>query len=71
MDWCKNNCKSILCTRNSRSLKRVNATVMVKNPLHPELSLWMGAIERLMMVGVKDRRQFIADFLLWNSPFQK
>ena len=25
---------------------------MIKNPLHPELSLWMGAIERLNQVGV-------------------
>ena len=38
----------------AEALKGVDATVMVKNPLHPELSLWMGAIERLMMVGVKD-----------------
>lgn len=38
----------------AQALKGVDATVMVKNPLHPELSLWMGAIERLMMVGVKD-----------------
>jgi chorismate mutase len=38
----------------AEALKGVDATVMVKNPLHPELSLWMGAIERLMMVGIKD-----------------
>jgi chorismate mutase len=38
----------------AQALKGVDVTVMVKNPLHPELSLWMGAIERLMMVGVKD-----------------
>lgn len=34
------------------ALKGVNITVMVKNPLHPELSLWMGALERLNKVGV-------------------
>jgi chorismate mutase len=38
----------------AEALKGVDATVMVKNPLHPELSLWMGAIERLMMIGIKD-----------------
>ena len=25
---------------------------MIQKPLHPELSLWMGAIERLNQVGV-------------------
>ena len=36
----------------AESLRGVDINVMVKNPLHPELSLWMGAIERLNQVGV-------------------
>jgi chorismate mutase len=36
----------------AESLRGVDIQVMVKNPLHPELSLWMGAIERLNQVGV-------------------
>lgn len=36
------------------SLKGVDIPVMVKNPVNPDLSLWMGAIERLENVGIKD-----------------
>jgi chorismate mutase len=36
----------------AESLRGVDINVMVKNPLHPELSLWVGAIERLNQVGV-------------------
>jgi chorismate mutase len=36
------------------SLKGVNIPVMVKNPVNPEVSLWMGAIERLNQVGVSN-----------------
>jgi len=34
------------------ALKGTNAKVMVKNPINPSLSLWLGAIERLEAVGV-------------------
>ena len=37
----------------AEALRGVDANVMVKNPLHPELSLWMGAIERLNQVGIQ------------------
>jgi len=36
----------------AEALRGVNIRVMVKNPLHPELSLWIGAIERLNQVGI-------------------
>ena len=34
------------------ALSGVDIAVMVKNPLHPELSLWMGALERLNKKGI-------------------
>lgn len=34
------------------SLKGVNIPVMVKNPINPDLNLWIGAIERLSMSGI-------------------
>ena len=37
----------------SEALKGVDIPVFVKNPIHPELGLWLGAIERLNKVGVK------------------
>jgi len=36
----------------AEALRGVDVKVMIKNPLHPELSLWMGAIERLNQVGI-------------------
>ncbi|RLD67705.1 MAG: 3-deoxy-7-phosphoheptulonate synthase [Bacteroidetes bacterium] len=34
------------------SLKGVDIPVMIKNPLHPDLKLWIGAFERLNQVGI-------------------
>lgn len=37
------------------SLKGVkNIPVLVKNPIHPDLNLWIGAIERIMNAGITD-----------------
>ena len=36
----------------AEALKGVDIPVLVKNPVHPELSLWLGALERLNNVGV-------------------
>ncbi|HWY37337.1 MAG TPA: chorismate mutase [Bacteroidia bacterium] len=38
----------------AEALKGVNCAVMVKNPIHPDLQLWIGAIERVMQSGVKN-----------------
>lgn len=37
----------------AQSLSGTNASVLVKNPLHPDLNLWMGAVERLQKHGIK------------------
>ncbi len=37
----------------AEALKGTDIPVFVKNPLHPELSLWMGALERLKSAGLK------------------
>jgi len=36
----------------AESLKGVDVPVMVKNPINPELGLWLGAIERLFGAGI-------------------
>lgn len=38
----------------ANALQNVNIPVMVKNPMHPEIKLWLGAIERIMKTGVKN-----------------
>ena len=35
-------------------LKGTDATVMVKNPVNPDVQLWMGALERLNQAGIKN-----------------
>ncbi len=35
------------------SLKGVDIPVMIKNPVHPDLKLWLGAIERVYASGIK------------------
>lgn len=34
------------------ALKGVDIPVMIKNPINPDLSLWMGGIERIMKAGI-------------------
>ncbi len=36
------------------ALRGVDIPVMIKNPIHPELDLWSGGIERLQKVGIKN-----------------
>ncbi|NMB36992.1 MAG: bifunctional 3-deoxy-7-phosphoheptulonate synthase/chorismate mutase type II [Bacteroidales bacterium] len=36
------------------ALQGVDIPVFVKNPLNPDLDLWLGAVERLEMAGVRD-----------------
>ena len=36
------------------ALAGTDVTVMVKNPINPDLALWIGAIERLAKAGIKD-----------------
>lgn len=35
------------------SLKNTNIPVMVKNPVHPDMDLWIGALERLQQSGIR------------------
>ena len=37
----------------AEALRGVDIPVFVKNPIHPEIGLWLGAFERLNKVGVK------------------
>jgi len=37
----------------TESLKGVDIPVMVKNPINPDINLWLGALERVNFVGIK------------------
>src|SRR6478752_1930551 len=36
------------------ALRGVDIPVLIKNPIHPDLELWIGAVERIAKAGVKD-----------------
>jgi len=36
------------------ALKETNQTVLIKNPVNPDIKLWIGAVERLQKVGIKN-----------------
>ena len=38
----------------AEALRGVDIPVLVKNPINPDLALWMGAVERFERVGIKD-----------------
>lgn len=65
----------------AEALRGVDIQLMVKNPIHPELKLWLGAFERFDKVGIKNllaiHRGFYTGFEmkyrnspLWRLPRQ-
>ena len=49
------------------ALKGVDIPVMIKNPVNPDLQLWIGAIERTSQAGIKDIKVIHRGF----SSFEK
>ena len=53
MDWCPYYRQPVCRTGNCRCLKGVDIPVYVKNPVNPDLELWIGALERINNAGLK------------------
>ena len=51
----------------AEALKGSNIPVMVKNPINPELNLWIGGIERLMEAGIKKIAAIHRGFFAYES----
>lgn len=49
-------------------LKGTNIPVMVKNPINPDLELWIGAFERLEKAGISDLTAIHRGFSVYNHP---
>ncbi|MFT5970195.1 MAG: chorismate mutase [Flavobacteriales bacterium] len=55
----------------AEALKGVDIPVMVKNPIHPEIGLWIGAIERFQTVGISNIAAIHRGFYTYESaPFR-
>lgn len=53
------------------ALKGVDIPVFVKNPIHPEVSLWLGALERIHNAGVNKLAAIHRGFYAYQSqPFR-
>jgi len=53
------------------ALKGVDISVMIKNPINPDLQLWIGAIERVYQAGIKNVKVIHRGFSSYeNSPFR-
>lgn len=53
------------------ALKGVDIPVMVKNPLNPDVSLWIGALERINQAGIKNLMAIHRGFdFLKRSPYR-
>ncbi|MFZ4740670.1 MAG: chorismate mutase [Bacteroidales bacterium] len=51
----------------AEALRGVDIPVMVKNPLNPDLKLWLGAIERINQVGINKIAAIHRGFYTYNS----
>lgn len=49
-------------------LKGVEIPVMIKNPINPDLMLWIGAFERLAKAGASDLIAIHRGFSIYNHP---
>ena len=55
----------------AEALKGADVPVLVKNPLHPDLGLWLGAIERLNKVGISKLAAVLRGFYSMDAaPFR-
>jgi len=53
------------------ALKGVDVSVMIKNPINPDLQLWIGAIERIFQADIKDVKVIHRGFSNYEkSPFR-
>jgi chorismate mutase len=55
----------------ANALRGVDIPIFVKNPIHPELKLWLGAFERLQQAGVNKLAAIHRGFYAYQSqPFR-
>lgn len=50
------------------ALKGTDISVMIKNPVNPDLELWLGAFERLEKAGIKDLIAIHRGFSVYKHP---
>lgn len=55
----------------AETLKGVDIPIMIKNPVNPDINLWIGALERINQAGIKKLAAIHRGFYFFeNSPFR-
>jgi chorismate mutase len=53
------------------ALRGTDIPVLVKNPIHPDIGLWVGALERLQEAGIRQLAAVLRGFFAYDSgPFR-
>ena len=52
----------------AEALRGVDIPVMIKNPINPDLQLWLGAFERFEKIGITDLIGIHRGFSVYNHP---
>jgi len=55
----------------AEALKGTNIPVMVKNPVNPDIQLWIGALERLNNAGIEKLAAIHRGFNIWNKDIYR
>ncbi len=50
------------------AVKGTNVPIMIKNPVNPDLMLWIGAFERFQKAGITDLTAIHRGFSIYNHP---
>ena len=50
-----------------QTIKGSNVEIWIKNPIHADINAWIGAIERFKQIGIKNKKQFTEDFLIFMN----
>ena len=53
MDWRTHHCQPFAVQEIADALKGVDIPILIKNPVNPDLELWIGAFERINNAGLK------------------
>lgn len=63
----RTSCSPFTMSELSDALSGRGIDVMVKNPVCPDLGLWIGAVERLQMAGVENVMAIHRGFMQWGA----
>ena len=71
MDWGRTTANPFAVQEIAEALKGVDVPVMVKNPINPDVELWIGAFERLSRAGITKMAAIHRGFSVYNKALYR